>query len=212
MKINYIPQLKSNTTTKTSYHSPLFCGGKTVVPLKKPIIKDEVSNVIYEKVIKVFNALPDNAKLTKPILFKVGNENYGLLWDKMEPNKKKLTLKNMVNTVEDWNLPNSERAVFSAIFSKDGLMQSGELTEKKTNNYNTAVFFHRTANNRRLLDFGSDMYKPAIKSRDYAWVPITNMSYLRSTTEIYLDEKLKDTTFSKIFIELINANTSILAK
>ena len=76
-----------------NYNQSVAFMGTRLIAFRKPVIIEENSKAVYQKVQRIFEKLPNGAKMSKPILFEVNGKKYGFTWDKSECDRLKLVIK-----------------------------------------------------------------------------------------------------------------------
>ena len=208
-KPNEIPEQENNTKLPEFNPAYISFTGSKLVAFRKPVIVEENSKAVYEKVQRVLEKLPNGAKMSKPILFKVNDKEYGFTWDKSNSDRLKLVIKDKIKTVEDWNTPDETRAVMNCLFDKYGLMQVGDLTQPLRANYNQGAFFTRIGKSQRRLRIDDMTFGPESKDGD-VWKTIAALSTKNASVERDVKKLLNKAMLSDMFLEFTKCKTSIL--
>ena len=202
--------ITQNTELISSQASLAFKAQTLKGCFRRPVIQNEETKIVYNKVAQILKKLPDSAKMSKPILITAGDKNYGFTWDKSSPNKYKLLVKDNIKSVEDWNLPDPTRSVMSCLFDANGMLQVAELTKPLKSDYSQGVFFHKDGNSGKKIRIDDITLRPTASSENI-WSIITELSTRNTSGDIDLNVKLKDVMLHDLFLELTQKRTSILA-
>lgn len=198
-----------NNSELISSQASLAFRAQVLYGYRRPVINNADTKIVYDKVSQVLKKLPDSARMTKPILVKTGDESYGFTWDKSNPNKYKLLIKNNINSVEDWEKADSQRSVMSCMFNDKGMLQIGELTRPLKADYSQGVFYHHGGKDGRKIRIDDLTLRPSTESYE-VWSIIPDLSTKYANGEVNLKEKLKDVMLNDMFIELTRSKTSIM--
>lgn len=199
----------ANNTELMSKELALAFKARVSTGYRRAVIENKETKAVYDKITQVLKRLPDNAKMTKPILINVGEENYGFIWDKSSANKNILTIRNNIQTAEDWEKADSTRSVMSCVFNKEGVLQIGELIKPIKSDYSQGVFYYHDGKSNRRIRLDELTLKPTTVSPD-VWTIIPNLSTRNTYGDIDLSVKLKDVMLSDMFLEFTKKKTSIL--
>lgn len=208
-KANEHPESADSTNLPSFNPAYISFTGTKLIAFRKPIIIEENSKAVYEKVQRILEKLPNGAKMSKPILFKFNDKEYGFTWDKSNSDRLKLVVKDNIKTIEDWDTPDETRAVMSCLFDKYGLMQVGELTQPLRPNYNQGAFFNRIGKSQRRLRIDDMTFAPESKDGDI-WKTIASLSTKNTSVEMNVKKLLEKAILSDMFLEFTKCKTSIL--
>lgn len=192
-----------------NYNQSVAFMGTRLIAFRKPVIIEENSKAVYQKVQRIFEKLPNGAKMSKPILFEVNGKKYGFTWDKSECDRLKLVIKDNIKAAEDWNITDETRGTMSCIFDKYGLLQVGELTQPLRPNYNQGAFFNRINKSQRRLRIDDMTFAPESKDGDI-WKTIASLSTKNTSVEMNVKKLLEKAMLSDMFLEFTKCKTSIL--
>lgn len=197
--------------TYSSKPSSEITFGNNVNCCRRAIVYNESTQAVYQKLssyLKAFIKMRGNMSI--PLIYKVGNESFGIKWDTKVAGMNKLEIKDKVETVADWENPISVgQTTMSANFNDSGIMLSAEITQKEPSGYKLNACYKRDGKTGRNIVMEGLTLRPN-HGADDIWTSIQKYSCYSSSIDVNIEKYLKKGTISDIFRELIKAKTSLL--
>lgn len=202
-------QDKHNTETLNkdiNINSLAFYGSRVVY--RKPILNNEIS----KKIISKFQNFPEKGSMVKGYcsIFEIGGKKYGIFIDKADMNKTTFKVRNLVESVENWDKPLDSQSVLECTFDKNGVMINGELMKRFNKNYTRRFNYNIEGGSKRRIITEGMHFRPADGSNKELWNLIPDMSTNKVVSDMNFKREFEDIELAELFFELTRRNTTVL--
>lgn len=174
--------------------------------LRKPVVADAEVQKINNKIISMFQKLPEFSATKKPLEIPFKNGIAGFIIDKSNNEMAKISIKVKENSnkIKNWDSISEFDKGMDIVLDKKGQMLEGVYYEAG----GCHLLFRRLAKNNRRILYKHNLYMPDNMDK-YSWKRITAGDNVFSTHERIQVDKDK---FEVLFFEMAELDTSILAK
>ena len=197
---NFIKRKQNNDINNNNI---TFTRGTT---LKKPAFVNKNIQKISNKIISIYQQLPEYSAIKKPLQIPFEDGIAAFTVDKTQNEISKISLKIKENSkrINNWESISEFDKGMDMIINKKGQMTEGVYYEAGGHH----LIFRRLANNLRRIIFKHNQYIPS-KLEKYSWERIAGGEKIFSTSEkIYVDQDKPEV----LFFEMAERSTSLLAE
>lgn len=173
-----------------------------------PIFKNEINKKILERTHKWFANIETGKRMIVPTIIEHKDKKYGLTWDKRNSKLSILTIKDKINTKEDWNTPQAEQTVVTCVFDERGFLDNGSVMQAEKRGYSKYAFFSKEGKGHKRLDIEGLKYRPAQDS-DTIWSSIPAYSYNEIVKDIDVLNYFDNNEIAEFFLKFTKSNTTI---
>lgn len=212
-QINQHPTLSCKKNSINNYYTNLNELKQDTVSFSgnfvSPKVTNELEKTVLDKILRYANLLPENSKITKPVITKINDETVGFTIDKTNMDKIKLTIKDKMDIEDAWENAPDKQSSFLGLFDRNGQMFVGRVHKKgEFECFIQCINFERRGKNIRRLKIGHGEYIPS--RQNDSWIYSEAGSTHESGAEAYPD--FEDVNFYETFMELAKLKTSLFAK
>ena len=209
LKINPIvvsAQARINNIKKNEKPNPIDDLTFKSYSLRKPSFVDKDIQKLSDRIVSLYQKLPEYSAVNKPIEIPFKNGVVGLIIDKSEAIRTKISLKLKENSkkINNWNsLAEFDKGI-DMVINKKGQMTEGVYYEAG----GCHIIFRKQNKNLRRILYKHNQYIPS-NIEKYCWERIANGEKIFSTQEkIDVDQN----KIEALFFEMAEATTSLTIK